>query len=116
MSFWQVKRLEKNTAQRRRVELARTFNEVWKCLYEKSVQLETDAGTPFVARAKMAKRRGSLTTEEVLVFLRNAGNEKLKECSRCYADNWGYYFNNLGQGQRIGMYTKSVDTCGSLKL
>jgi hypothetical protein len=92
------------------VELTRTFDEVWESLCSKSVELKTDAGTPFVARAKMARRKGSLTTEEVLVFLRNTGTGKLKECSRCYMGDWGYYFNHLGKdGQRVGMYTKAVD-------
>ena len=99
--------MEKNLA-KRKVELTRTFDQVWKSLCGKSVELKTDTGTEFVAKAKFAKR-GSLTTE-VLVFLKNDGNGKLKECSRCYPENWGCYFNHLGkQGQRIGMYAKTVD-------
>jgi hypothetical protein len=102
--------MEKNMTQKRMVELTRTFDEVWESLCGKSIELETDLGTPFVARAKMARRRGSISPEEVLVFLRNAGNGRLKECSRCYLEDWGYYFNHLGkEGQRVGMYTKSVD-------
>ena len=66
--------------------------------------------TPFIVKALMAKRRGSSGPEEVLVFLENDGSESLKECSRCYMDDWGYYFNHLGQqGQRIGMHCKAVD-------
>jgi hypothetical protein len=100
--------MEKNLAQRRMVELTKSFDEVWESLCGKSVELETDVGTPFVARAKMAKRRGSLTLEEVLVFLRKDGS-KLVECSRCYDANWGFYFNNLGVGQRIGMFCSALD-------
>jgi len=51
---------------------------------------------------------------EVLVFLKNDGSERLKERSRCYMDDWGYYFNHLGQqGQRIGMHCKAVDRVSS---
>lgn len=107
----QVTRMEKSNTQRRAIELARTFDEVWRNLCGKSVELETDAGTLFVARAKMAKRRGSATLEEVLLFLREDGS-KLIECSRCYAANWGFYFNNLGVGQRIGMFCRAVDFLG----
>lgn len=92
------------------VELKRTFNEVWRSLSGKSVELKTDAGTPFVARAKFARRHGSSANEKALVFLRNAGNGKLLESSRCYSEDWGYYFNHLGkQGQRIGMFCRAVD-------
>jgi hypothetical protein len=101
--------MDKNNTQKRMVELTRSFDEVWQSLCGISVELETDAGTPFIARAKFARRRDSSTTE-VLVFLRNDGNGKLKECSRCYMEDWGYYFNHLGkEGQRVGMYTKAVD-------
>jgi hypothetical protein len=102
--------MEKNSAQRRLVELTRSFNEAWDNLCGKSVELETDAGTPFVAKARMAKKRGSSVSEEVLVFLRSGENGKLKECSRCYSEDWGYYFNHLGNyGQRIGMFCKALD-------
>jgi len=101
--------MEKNNIQRR-VELTKSFNEVWESLCGRTVELKTSEDTPFVAKARMARRRGSLVSEEVLVFLRNDGNGKLKECSRCYLEDWGYYFNHLGKdGQRIGMYTRSVD-------
>ena len=104
--------MEKNLAQRRMVELSRTFNEVWKNLCGKSVKRKTDAGTPFVAAARMARRRGSSVTE-VLVFQRTNENGELIECSRCYSENWGQYFNDLGkEGQRIGMYCKTVDFGG----
>jgi hypothetical protein len=104
----QVNMMEKNTTQKRTIELTRSFNEVWQSLCGKSVELKTDIGTEFVAKAKFAKR-GSLTTD-VLIFLKNVGNGTLKECSRCYSGDWGYYFNHLGkQGQRIGMYARTVD-------
>jgi hypothetical protein len=102
--------MEKNIATRK-VELTGTFNEVWQSLCGRSVELETDAGTPFIAKAKFAKRRGSSTLAEVLVFLRKDG-DRLIECSRCYAANWGFYFNNLGVGQRIGMFCRAIDFLG----
>jgi hypothetical protein len=101
MSLRHVRQVKKNNTPRR-IELAKTFDEVWESLCGETVELKTSEDTPFVARAKMAKRRGSSTLEEVLVFLRKDGG-KLIECSRCYAANWGFYFNNLGVGQRIGM-------------
>jgi hypothetical protein len=102
--------MEKNITQKRTVELTKSFNEVWESLCGKSVELKTDAGTPFVAKAKRARRRGSSLTE-VLVFLRNDGNGKSKECSRCYLEDWGCYFNHLGrEGQRIGMYCRALDS------
>jgi hypothetical protein len=102
--------MEKNNPQRRRVELAKSFDEAWDNICNKNIELETDAGTPFVVKAKLARKRGSSTTEEVLVFLRNDENGKLKECSRCYSEDWGYYFNHLGNdGQRIGMFCRAVD-------
>jgi hypothetical protein len=105
--------VEKNITQRRMVELKRTFNEVWESLCGKSVELKTDAGTPFVARAKIARRRGSSTNVKALLFLRNAGNGKLNESSRCYVKDWGYYFNHLGKnGQRIGMFCRTIDLIG----
>lgn len=105
--------MEKHNTQRRMVELTRNFKKVWKNIYGKSVELQTDVGTPFVAKAKFAKRRGS-SARQVLVFLRNTGTGKLRECSRCYSEDWGYYFNHLGkEGQRIGMYCMAVDFLGS---
>jgi hypothetical protein len=101
--------MEKNNTQRRAIELSRTFNEVWRSLCGKSVELKTDAGTPFVARARTARRRGSSLTE-VLVFQRIDENGELVECSRCYSEDWGCYFNHLGgEGQRIGMFCRAVD-------
>ena len=91
------------------VELTRTFNEVWQSLCCKSVDLRTDSETPFIAKARMARRRGSSVTE-VLVFQRTNESGELIECSRCYSEDWGHYFNHLGkQGQRVGMYAKTVD-------
>jgi hypothetical protein len=105
--------MEKSINQRRMVELIKSFEEVWESLCGRNIELETDAGTPFVAKAKFAKRR-NCPAIEVLVFLRNAGNGKLKECSRCYSEDWGYYFNHLGkEGQRIGMFCKAIDFLGS---
>jgi len=96
------------------VELVNSFEDIWINLCGKTLELKTSEDTPFIARARLARRRGSSVSEEVLVFLRNDGNGKLKECSRCYSEDWGYYFNHLGKdGQRVGMYTKSVDFLGS---
>jgi hypothetical protein len=104
--------MEKNIPQRK-VELTRTFTEVWQSLSGRNIELKTAAGTPFVAKAKFAKRRDCPATE-VLVFLRYVGNGKLKECSRCYSEDWGHYFNHLGKdGQRIGMFCRTVDFLGS---
>ena len=105
--------MEKNNTGRRIVELRNSFEDVWKSVFGKNVELETEElRTPFVVKAKMARRRGSLSTEKVLVFL-NTGNGKLKECSRCYPEDWGYYFNHLGkEGQRIGMFCKAIDLLG----
>jgi hypothetical protein len=106
--------MEKNTAQRRMVELTRSFNEVWANLCGKSLELKTSENTPFIAKGKLARRRGSLAIQEVLVFLKNYGNGKFKECSRCYQSDWGRYYNCLGKdGQRVGMYLKAVDLLGA---
>jgi hypothetical protein len=95
------------------VELENYFEGVWASLWRigKDVALETDElKTPFVVRARMAKRIGSDESEEVLVFLRSDASGRLKECSRCYCGDWGFYFNHLGtDGQRIGMYCKAID-------
>jgi hypothetical protein len=100
--------------QKRTVELVNSFKAVWRNLSGRDIELETEnQRTPFVAKAKTAKRRGSSTTEEVLVFLRSGENGKLKECSRCYSKDWGFYFNHLGKdGQRIGMFCRAVDFLG----
>jgi hypothetical protein len=95
--------------QKRTVEVVNSFRAVWRNLSGRDVELETEnQRTHFTVKDKMARRRGSLTTEEVLVFLREDGS-KLVECSRCYVANWGFYFNNLGVGQRIGMFTRAFD-------
>ena len=102
--------MEKNKSEMRKVELANSFKDVWVNMCGKIVELKTSEDTPFITKALMAKRRGSPNLEEVLAFLRNNGSGKLKECSRCYADDWGFYFNHLGrEGQRIGMYCKALD-------
>lgn len=108
--------MEKKITQRRMVELTKSFNEVWESLCGKNLELKTSEDTLFIARARLARRRGSSVSEEVLVFLRNDGSGKLMECSRCYAANWGYYFNNLGVGQRIGMFCSALDKQLSLYL
>ena len=101
--------------QKRTVELVNSFMAVWRNLSGRDVELKTEnQRTPFIVKARMARRRGSLSAEEVLVFLRKDGS-KLIECSRCYAANWEFYFNNLGVGQRIGMFTRAVDAWVSLK-
>ena len=106
--------MEKNTTQRLIVELTKSFSEVWKSLYGQTVELKTSENTPFIARARLARRRGSSVSEEVLVFLINAGTGKLIESSRCYSEDWGFYFNHLGKnGQRIGMFCKAVDFLGT---
>ena len=103
--------MEKNNIQRRKVELTKSFNDVWETLCGKSVELETEVRTSFVVKARMAKRLGFSNLEKVLLFLKNDGDGNLKECSRCYVDDWGYYFNHLGrEGQRIGMYCKALDS------
>jgi hypothetical protein len=108
--------MEKNNTDKRMVELRNSFENVWESICGKSVELETeDLRTPFVVKARMAKRRGSLDLEKVLVFARYDNLGGLKECSRCYACNWGFYLNDLGVGQRIGMYTKTVDLWASFK-
>jgi len=72
--------------------------------------LETSEDTLFIARARLARRRVSSVSEKVMVFLKKDGCDRLKECSRCYVEDWVYYFNHLGrEGQRIGMYCKAVD-------
>ena len=106
----QVNLMEKSNNQKRKVELTRTFNEAWQNLCGRTLELKTSEDTPFVAKARLARRRGSLVKEEVLVFLKNYRNGKLKECSRCYSEDWGHYFNNFGkEGQRVGMYCRAVD-------
>ncbi len=96
---------------KRKVNLNNSFEGVWTSLFRigKDVELITEGfGTAFVVRACMAKR--SDVESEVLLFLRRDETGKVKECSRCYAKDWGFYFNHLGsEGQRIGMYCKAID-------
>jgi hypothetical protein len=105
--------MEKIVGNKKMVELENYFVGVWASLWRigKDVVLETEElKTPFVVRARMAERAGSDEFEEVLVFLRSDVSGKMKECSRCYAGDWGFYFNHLGEdGQRIGMYCKVID-------
>ena len=107
--------MEKIVENKKMVELENYFERVWAGLWKngKDVVLETDElKTPFVVRARMAERlnSGSKIFEEVLIFLKSEPTGKLKECSRCYAEDWGFYFNHFGtEGQRIGMYCKAID-------
>lgn len=98
----------------RMVELVNDFENVWKNLSgrENGVELVTDElKTRFITKAVTAKRSTSKAAVEVLVFLRIDSNGKLKECSRCYASDWRFYFNHLGtEGQRIGMYCTALDS------
>jgi len=105
--------MKKIVGNEKMVDLENYFEGVWASLWRigKDVALETDElKTPFVVRASMAKRVGCKTREEVIVFLRLTQDERLNECSRCYADCWGHYFNCFGkEGQRIEMYCKAID-------
>jgi hypothetical protein len=106
--------VEKVSKHERTVWLENSFETVWNSISGKAIEFETEElRTPFVVKAKMAKRRGSPIVQRVLIFLKNDGSCRLKECSRCYIDDWGYYFNHLGKdGQRVGMYLKAVDLLG----
>jgi len=53
----------------------------------KDVELQTNSKTDFIVRASMAQRKG--VTKEVIVFLRREVNGEMKECSRCYPNDWG---------------------------
>jgi hypothetical protein len=114
-AFARVSLVKKTANGERMVELRNSFEDIWKSACGKNVESETEKlRTPFIVKALMAKRIGSSGPEEVLVFLKNDGSERLKKCSRCYMDDWGYYFNHLGQqGQRIGMHCKAVDRVSS---
>ena len=94
------------------VWLSNNFAVVWESLSKivRGVDLETgEYKTKFTAKAGVAKRTGRAAMP-VLVFLKSYSNGKLKECSRCYAEDWGFYFNHLGtDGQRIGMYCTVLD-------
>jgi hypothetical protein len=94
------------------VMLQNKFESVWKSLseIENGVSLETgEYKTRFVAKAVMPKRNGK-SIVEALVFMKTNENGKLKECSRCYVEDWSFYFNHFGvEGQRIGMYCLAVD-------
>ena len=105
--------MEKVLENQKSVELDNYFEGVWASLWRigQDVALAAEGSkTPFTVRAKLATRACSVESEEVLVFFRINSVGELKECSRCYASDWGYYFNHLGsEGQRIGMYCKAVD-------
>jgi hypothetical protein len=104
--------MERIVCGERMVELENLFEEVWNRLsMVESVELETlRRKTSFVARASMATRFGSGEPEKVLLFLKDDGDGRLKECSRCYAYCWWNYMNCLGrEGQRIGMYCRAID-------
>jgi hypothetical protein len=106
----QVSLLNKIERNEKIVELENYFIGIWASLWRigKDVELQTNSKTDFVVRASKSKRKG--VTQEVIVFLRKDVNGEMKECSRCYSNDWGFYFNHLGViGQRIGMYAKAVD-------
>jgi glycine cleavage system aminomethyltransferase T len=100
------------------VWLGNKFEIVWESLnkLENGVELETgEFKTRFISKAAMAKRTAR-ATKKVLVFLKYTSDGKLRECSRCYEEDWGFYFNHLGkQGQRIGMYCLAVDCWVTVK-
>ena len=80
------------------VEPTHTFDEVWSFLNEKgAMELVTDAGTPFTARA-------SITGDgrRVIRFFQRG-----REYGRCYECCWGHYYNC--NRTRIGMYTRALD-------
>jgi hypothetical protein len=102
--------MEKIARNEKIVELEFCFEGVWASLWRigKDIELQTNSKTSFIVRASKSKRKG--ITQEVIVFLRKDVNGEMKECSRCYAADWGFYFNHLGaEGQRIGMYSKAID-------
>ncbi|MGD6933337.1 MAG: hypothetical protein ACQCN5_03935 [Candidatus Bathyarchaeia archaeon] len=104
--------MEKIFKNQKSVELENYFEGVWASLWRvgKEVCLKTEYSKKgFLVKAKLAKRNGCVEAEEVLVFYRINGFGVKVECSRCYAADWGLYFNHLGNGQRIGMYCKSID-------
>ena len=106
----QVSCMEKITRNEKIVELENYFEGVWASLWRigRDVELQTNSKKDFIVRASKSKRKG--VTQEVIVFLRKDVNGEMKECSRCYATDWGFYYNHLGiLGQRIGMYVKTVD-------
>ena len=80
------------------VDLENDFQKVWNSLWKvgRGVDLETEAKKSFVARAKHARRIGSVEDEAVLVFFKRLNDGELKECSRCYSADWGLYFNSFG--------------------
>ena len=52
--------MEMNNYGKRMVKLRKLFEDAWKSVCVKSVELKTDESrTPFVARTLMAKRQGS---------------------------------------------------------
>ena len=80
-----------------RVELAHTFDEAWSFLNEKgALELVTDAGTPFTARASITR-----DGRRVIRFFQRG-----REYGRCYECCWGHYYNC--NRTRIGMYTKAL--------
>jgi hypothetical protein len=102
--------MEKMLKSEKIIELDNYFEGVWAILWRigKDIELQTNSKTDFIVRASMAKRKG--VTQEVIIFLRKDVCGEMKECSRCYAADWGFYFNHLGaEGQRIGMYSKAID-------
>jgi hypothetical protein len=75
-AFARVSLVEKTDNGERMVELRNSFEDVWKSVCGKNVELENaNLRTPFIVKALVAKRRGSSGPEEVLVFLKNDGSE-----------------------------------------
>jgi hypothetical protein len=110
----QVDWMKQIVRSQRKVSLENSFKDVFASLFrmKNDTALITEAfATPFIVRATMAKQAGTTEAQEVLVFFRFSESGRLVECSRCYATDWGFYFNHLGtEGQRIGMYCRAVDS------
>jgi hypothetical protein len=94
------------------VWLKNKFEVVWESLSKRDTGVELETGevkTKFTAKAVLARSTGKIGVS-ALVFMKSDSNGKLKECSRCYLEDWGFYFNHLGtEGQRIGMYCLATD-------
>lgn len=67
------------------------------------IELMTAEGTSFSARAAVATRRGSDTSEPTIRFFQRG-----KEFARAYECCWGRYHNCYRT--RIGMYCKALDS------
>ncbi len=84
------------------VKLAHSFDSAYRWLHRKGESaLTTAAGTPFMARAELAKR-GKHAGERVIRFFQRG-----IEFGRAYGCCWGHYYNC--NRTRIGMYCEGVD-------